>query len=212
MPIVIHEVPGFLAMKTAAEQRYPKLGVHGFSEKLDDFEESHDYTDALACYHWLRTCTRPVTPRQGLSSYWLKHRAEEQIGRYVPNGALILAAEMHGFYLQRIPRSPNALIGVRLYVRETRPAVTPPAQRTIPLRVRRPISPGLRARVLERDSFRCRRCGASSDTDRLVMDHVVPVAHGGPTSFDNLQTLCAPCNSGKRARLPHVHDLRGLTS
>lgn len=80
--------------------------------------------------------------------------------------------------------------------------------------IRRPRttpSTGLRARVLERDRFRCRRCGASADTGAtIVIDHVVPVAAGGRTEQGNLQTLCTTCNSGKLARPPHAHDQRGL--
>lgn len=72
-------------------------------------------------------------------------------------------------------------------------------------------SASLRSRVLERDAFRCRRCGATADDARLVLDHVVPVAKGGATTFDNLQSLCADCNSGKRDRLPHARDLEVTT-
>lgn len=73
----------------------------------------------------------------------------------------------------------------------------------------RAVSDGLRAWVLERDNFRCRRCNASAvGGARLVVDHVVPVAKGGKTVGENLQTLCHPCNSGKRDHDPHPHDLR----
>ena len=66
----------------------------------------------------------------------------------------------------------------------------------------------IRARVLERDGFRCRRCGWSVDDGvRLVIDHIVPVARGGSESESNLQTLCVECNAGKRDRDPTEHDL-----
>lgn len=69
------------------------------------------------------------------------------------------------------------------------------------------ISPRTRAKILERDGFRCRRCGASAEDDRLVIDHIQPVALGGTASSENLQTLCATCNIGKGADKPHAHDL-----
>ena len=72
----------------------------------------------------------------------------------------------------------------------------------------RNITTGMRSRVLERDGFRCRRCGHGPDIAPLVVDHVVPVAKGGTAAFDNLQTLCRPCNAGKSDREPHSHDLR----
>lgn len=73
----------------------------------------------------------------------------------------------------------------------------------------RKISAGMRAFVLERDGFRCRRCGnGSRDGARLVVDHIVAVAKGGSKDHGNLQTLCFDCNAGKSDRDPHPHDLR----
>lgn len=72
----------------------------------------------------------------------------------------------------------------------------------------RSISPSLRAFVLERDGFRCRRCGSGPDDGRLVIDHIDPVALGGGSEAENLQVLCDPCNAGKGAREPHPHDRR----
>lgn len=66
--------------------------------------------------------------------------------------------------------------------------------------VRKDISPKLRFDVLKRDNFACVYCGqrASNDVD-LVIDHIVPVAKGGPTTIDNLQAACGTCNAGKAA-------------
>lgn len=44
----------------------------------------------------------------------------------------------------------------------------------------------------------CRYCGS---TDRVVLDHIVPLAKGGPDEPHNLQPLCTPCNSAKGAKL-----------
>jgi hypothetical protein len=76
-------------------------------------------------------------------------------------------------------------------------------------RAGRNITYSTRARVMERDGFRCRRCGVGPDRERLVVDHIVPVADGGGRDESNLQTLCEPCNIGKGARPPHPHDLGG---
>lgn len=60
------------------------------------------------------------------------------------------------------------------------------------------MTAGLRTKVMRRDSFRCRMCGASqSEGITLHVDHILPVSHGGLTVLENLQTLCAPCNLGK---------------
>ena len=64
----------------------------------------------------------------------------------------------------------------------------------------------LRARVMERDDFTCRRCGQTAPNVRLVLDHIIPVANGGTADETNLQTLCHECNAGKSDRDPHPHD------
>lgn len=57
-----------------------------------------------------------------------------------------------------------------------------------------PIPAELRRRVFERDGGVCVECGSNFD---LQYDHVLPVAHGGATTFQNLQILCADCNHRK---------------
>jgi 5-methylcytosine-specific restriction endonuclease McrA len=56
-----------------------------------------------------------------------------------------------------------------------------------------------RRAILARDGFRCQYCGS---TRHLTIDHVVPRSRGGPTSWDNVVTSCAPCNVRKGACLP----------
>jgi 5-methylcytosine-specific restriction endonuclease McrA len=68
------------------------------------------------------------------------------------------------------------------------------------------ITASVRSRIMERDGFRCRRCGNGPADARLVIDHIVPIALGGKSTDGNLQTLCDPCNAGKAARPPHPHD------
>jgi hypothetical protein len=58
----------------------------------------------------------------------------------------------------------------------------------------------LRFRVLLRDRFSCRQCGASPATTlgvELHLDRIVPWSKGGETTLENLQTLCSKCNLGK---------------
>jgi HNH endonuclease len=56
----------------------------------------------------------------------------------------------------------------------------------------------LRQEVLERDGYRCMVCG---DWHSLVIDHIYPISKGGLSIPDNLQVLCATCNSKKGARI-----------
>lgn len=59
------------------------------------------------------------------------------------------------------------------------------------------ISSALRTQVFERDAYRCVACGGHRD---LTCDHVHPESKGGPTTLENLQTMCRPCNSKKGVR------------
>lgn len=64
----------------------------------------------------------------------------------------------------------------------------------------REINLRLRYKVLLRDNFKCRICGASPSNDssiKLHIDHIIPWSKGGETTIENLQTLCSKCNLGK---------------
>lgn len=63
---------------------------------------------------------------------------------------------------------------------------------------KKPIKPGVKKQVLERDMYRCKYCYTHID---LCVDHIIPEALGGKATLDNLQTLCRPCNSRKGKKL-----------
>ena len=68
----------------------------------------------------------------------------------------------------------------------------------------RQVGPRLRFRVFQRDRFKCVACGRSPASDLNIVlhaDHITPVALGGKTTIENLQTLCEGCNLGK-GKLP----------
>lgn len=64
--------------------------------------------------------------------------------------------------------------------------------------VRRAIPIELRSAIYERDNFACLECRATED---LTLDHIHPWSKGGRDTYDNLRTLCRPCNSRKGARV-----------
>lgn len=50
--------------------------------------------------------------------------------------------------------------------------------------------------LLEFYGAKCLRCNRTPPT----VDHVIPLSKGGSNDIGNIQPLCRPCNSGKRAR------------
>lgn len=53
----------------------------------------------------------------------------------------------------------------------------------------------MRFAIYNRDNYRCQKCGRKNV--ELEVDHIFPIAKGGKTTFDNLQTLCHRCNKLK---------------
>ena len=57
------------------------------------------------------------------------------------------------------------------------------------------VSNKMRFAIYARDNYRCCICGRK--TNDLEIDHIYPIAKGGKTTRDNLQTLCHRCNVRK---------------
>ena len=57
----------------------------------------------------------------------------------------------------------------------------------------------IRFAIFNRDNYCCRKCGRR--TDDLEIDHIYPIAKGGKSTIDNLQTLCHRCNVKKGANI-----------
>jgi hypothetical protein len=66
-----------------------------------------------------------------------------------------------------------------------------------PSRERESIPIQVRRRVLAAG-----KCAICDSTERLVVDHIWPVAFAGSNEESNLQCLCAPCNAHKSYSLP----------
>lgn len=58
------------------------------------------------------------------------------------------------------------------------------------------------AKLYRRDRHMCAYCGNEYKPGELSMDHILPRAQGGPTSWMNLVTACRPCNFRKGNRTP----------
>jgi hypothetical protein len=205
-------------IKHRVEEEHPEIGCFGFIGDPEYYgSESNDFTEFAICLLWLGRCSHGL--KYSANSYALKHVIETDAGHYVTNGSLIqAAAALNVDYIRAAKDSPNALFALRLPkivdgktwpLLHPSPIVAPrnPRMRASTASPERClITPSLRTRILERDGFRCRRCGNGPTNARLVIDHVVPISAGGKSTEGNLQTLCEPCNQGKGARPPHPHE------
>jgi 5-methylcytosine-specific restriction endonuclease McrA len=51
--------------------------------------------------------------------------------------------------------------------------------------------------VFLRDGYVCQYCGDDVSRKTATLDHVLPVSHGGKTTFENTVCACATCNANK---------------
>lgn len=59
-----------------------------------------------------------------------------------------------------------------------------------------------RRNVFKRDRFTCQYCGTQPGTEELTIDHVLPRAQGGISSWTNCVLACVACNHHKADRTP----------
>jgi 5-methylcytosine-specific restriction endonuclease McrA len=59
-----------------------------------------------------------------------------------------------------------------------------------------------RRNIFKRDRYVCQYCGNQPPTDELTIDHVVPRAQGGVSSWTNCVLACMACNKRKADRTP----------
>jgi len=65
--------------------------------------------------------------------------------------------------------------------------------------------------VFLRDGYECQYCGEDVSRKTATLDHVLPVSHGGKTTFENTVCACANCNANKgndKKIVPKVKPLK----
>ena len=69
-----------------------------------------------------------------------------------------------------------------------------------------------RRNVFKRDSYTCQYCGQQPGANDLTIDHVVPRAQGGQSSWTNCVLACFKCNSKKANQTPEQAGMRLLST
>ena len=59
-----------------------------------------------------------------------------------------------------------------------------------------------RRNVFKRDQFTCQYCGCRPGSEELTIDHVLPRAQGGTSTWTNCVLACVDCNHRKANRTP----------
>ena len=126
---------------------------------------------------------------------------QAELGEPAPFPSYAQIAEDTGFAYHAVTWAVPDLILEGLLAIELPPPTPEPAPTRPAARQKAKIPTALRWAVWERDNYTCQDCGTRRN---LSIDHIVPESKGGPTTLENLRTLCVPCNSRKGARLVAV--------
>lgn len=65
-----------------------------------------------------------------------------------------------------------------------------------------------RRNIFARDRNHCQYCGKRFPTSELSLDHVIPRASGGGTSWENIVCACTKCNVKKGGRTPKQANMK----
>lgn len=97
--------------------------------------------------------------------------------------------------------SSRGPIRIPLVIVLGRYSVLPPAPKRVPYTV---------DAVWERDENTCQYCGHVVDrrAKQGNIDHVLPLSHKGPSTYENTVVSCVPCNSTKANRTPDQAGMR----
>ena len=67
-----------------------------------------------------------------------------------------------------------------------------------------------RLNIYLRDNGTCQYCGKKFPKCDLSLDHVIPRAYGGRSTWENIVCCCSSCNRTKGGRTPHEASMRLL--
>lgn len=94
------------------QAKHPGLNKWGFDVSQGGELASDEKAFETACAFIERQKVTKTVGKRASSSYWWKHVAEQDCGRYIPNGTFIAAAVHMGVPIKSIRQGPNALLGM----------------------------------------------------------------------------------------------------
>lgn len=65
-----------------------------------------------------------------------------------------------------------------------------------------------RPAIVKRDDSKCQYCNKKLTSSHVTIDHVIPKAHGGLSTFHNCVVACHTCNNGKADRTPEQAGMK----
>src|SRR5574341_4647 len=65
-----------------------------------------------------------------------------------------------------------------------------------------------RRNIFARDENRCQYCGRRHPTSELSLDHIIPKAYDGKTTWTNIVCACTECNKRKGGRTPEQAGMK----
>ena len=146
--------------------------------------------------------SKPTTPRGGVWQVML-NLLYANIGKLVTNEQLAEATKQHN-YARRLRELRAEGWQIKYQNSPSGYILTSPEK--VHKEPGEYVNLRLRTEVFERDSNTCQICGysagenyADGEAVKLEADHIIPLADGGQTTVDNLQTLCSRCNAGKKS-------------
>lgn len=74
---------------------------------------------------------------------------------------------------------------------------------------KRKISPK-KKRILLRDNYKCAYCDCKLHTQNATVDHIIPKAHKGGHTWENVISCCVSCNNRKADRTPEQAGMKLL--
>ena len=182
-----------LTVSSLSMKEYDKNGLYSSSVISRRFGTWNDALSKAGLNYRNKTFSN-IELFENIENVWIKI-GKQPTRRDMDN--TLISNISSGAYLRRFGQWSTALKLFVDYVNEQEVKYIAATESKSLHKTKRDINLRMRFIVMQRDSFKCRACGASPAKDPAVelhIDHIIPWAKGGETTLDNLQTLCSKCN------------------